>query len=139
MRGEDRATRIIDGDALVTQRNDGHDRLAGGARLNGLLDRAVAPTASRAGRACDRDQCGQTCNSKMQRPQPRPLQRRILASRLQWALEGPGWSVLRPALDFVLMCTAVTVGMGGVGGVLHPDALRAPLLAMPPLVMIGPR
>jgi exopolysaccharide biosynthesis polyprenyl glycosylphosphotransferase len=69
-------------------------------------------------------------------PQPRPLQRRILAGRLQWALEGPGWSVLRPALDFALMCVAVIVAMGGVHGALHPNTLRAPLLAMPPLVML---
>jgi exopolysaccharide biosynthesis polyprenyl glycosylphosphotransferase len=69
-------------------------------------------------------------------PQPRPLQRRILAGRLQWALEGPGWSVLRPASDFLLMCIAVIVAMGGVHGALHPDPLRVPLLAMPPLVMV---
>jgi exopolysaccharide biosynthesis polyprenyl glycosylphosphotransferase len=69
-------------------------------------------------------------------PEPRPLQRRILAGRLQWALEGTGWSLLRPALDFLLMCVAVTVAMGGVHGALHPNALRAPLLAMPPLVML---
>src|SRR5207245_4263200 len=70
-------------------------------------------------------------------PAPRPLLgRRVLAGRLQWALEGPGWSVLRPALDFVLVCVALTIAMGGVAGVLHPDALRMPLLAMPPLVML---
>jgi exopolysaccharide biosynthesis polyprenyl glycosylphosphotransferase len=69
-------------------------------------------------------------------PQPRPLQRMILAGRLQWALEGPGWSVLRPALDFVLVCVAVTIAMGGVHGVLAPSPLRMPLLAMPPLVTL---
>ena len=69
-------------------------------------------------------------------PQPRPLQRRILAGRLQWALEGSGWSVVRPALDFLLVCLAVTLAVGGVGGVVHPNAMRAPLLAMPLLVMI---
>jgi exopolysaccharide biosynthesis polyprenyl glycosylphosphotransferase len=69
-------------------------------------------------------------------PQPRPLQRRILAGRLQWALEGPGWPVLRPTLDFVLMWVAVVVAMGGANGTLYPDARRMPLLAMPPLVML---
>src|SRR5207237_1055932 len=69
-------------------------------------------------------------------PPPVPQQRRVLAGRLQWALEGPGWSVVRPALDFVLVCVALTIAMGGVGGVLHPAALRMPLLAMPPLVML---
>jgi exopolysaccharide biosynthesis polyprenyl glycosylphosphotransferase len=69
-------------------------------------------------------------------PQPRPLQRRSLTGPLQWALEGPGWSVLRPALDFLLMSAAVMATTGGVRGVLHPGSLRAPLLAMPPLVML---
>jgi exopolysaccharide biosynthesis polyprenyl glycosylphosphotransferase len=70
-------------------------------------------------------------------PQPVPQQRMaLLAGRLQWAMEGPGWSLLRPALDFVLVCAALTIAMGGAGGVLHPAALRMPLLAMPPLVML---
>ena len=69
-------------------------------------------------------------------PAPRPLARRSLVGRLQWALEGPGWSVLRPALDFVLMCVALTVAMGGFQAAVDPDPHRAPLLAMPLLVMI---
>src|SRR5438477_6174597 len=69
-------------------------------------------------------------------PAPRPLARRSLVGRLQWALEGPGWSVLRPALDFVLMCVALTVTMGGFQAAVDPDPHRAPLLAMPLLVMI---
>jgi exopolysaccharide biosynthesis polyprenyl glycosylphosphotransferase len=69
-------------------------------------------------------------------PQPRPLQARILGGRLQWALEGPGWTVLRPALDFVLMFVAVTVALGGLHEALHPGAVRAPLLAMPGLVLL---
>jgi exopolysaccharide biosynthesis polyprenyl glycosylphosphotransferase len=69
-------------------------------------------------------------------PQPRPLQARILGGRLQWALEGAGWTLLRPALDFVLMCAAVTVAIGGVHQAFHPDGVRAPLLAMPGLVLL---
>ena len=70
-------------------------------------------------------------------PQPVPQQRMtVLAGRLQWAMEGPGWSMLRPALDFVLVCVALTIAMGGVGGVLRPAPLRMPMLAMPPLVML---
>src|ERR1700732_3771534 len=69
-------------------------------------------------------------------PQPTALQRRIRAGRLQWALEGSGWSVLRPSLDFVLVCAALAIAMGGVSGVLHPGPRRMPLLAMPPLVML---
>jgi exopolysaccharide biosynthesis polyprenyl glycosylphosphotransferase len=69
-------------------------------------------------------------------PQPRPLQARILVGRLQWILEGSGWSLLRPALDFVLMCVAVTIAIGGVHQALHPAELGRPLLAMPPLVLL---
>jgi exopolysaccharide biosynthesis polyprenyl glycosylphosphotransferase len=68
-------------------------------------------------------------------PRPTPLQHRIFAGRLQWALDGRGWRVLRLALDFLLMCLAVTLALG-VGGVVHPTAMRAPLLAMPPVVMV---
>jgi len=68
-------------------------------------------------------------------PAPRPLLgRSVLAGRLQWALEGPGWSMLRPTLDFLLLCVALAVAMGG--GVLDLDRQRLPLLAMPPLVMM---
>jgi exopolysaccharide biosynthesis polyprenyl glycosylphosphotransferase len=69
-------------------------------------------------------------------PQPRPLQAKVIAGRLQWALEGSGWTVLRPALDFLLMCVAVTVAIGGVHEVLHAQPVRAPLLAMPGLVLL---
>jgi exopolysaccharide biosynthesis polyprenyl glycosylphosphotransferase len=50
---------------------------------------------------------------------------------LQRLLEEPGWNVLRPAVDFVLLCGAVMLALGG----LQVTAVRAPLLAMPPLVM----
>ena len=56
---------------------------------------------------------------------------------LQWALEGPGWSVLRPAVDFVLLCVG---GRGCPGRRARDPATsrpcRAPLLALPPLVML---
>src|SRR4051794_30197871 len=38
-RPQDPAVSVIDGDLLIAQRNDGHDRLAGRARFDGL-DRA---------------------------------------------------------------------------------------------------
>jgi exopolysaccharide biosynthesis polyprenyl glycosylphosphotransferase len=55
---------------------------------------------------------------------------------LQWALEGAGWGLLRPAVDFVLLYAAVIAAMGGVHAALHPHPLRAPLLGLPPLVML---
>ena len=48
---------------------------------------------------------------------------------LQWLLEGPGWSVLRPTVDFVLLCAAVVLALGGVRATsCMLSAVRAPLL-----------
>jgi exopolysaccharide biosynthesis polyprenyl glycosylphosphotransferase len=54
---------------------------------------------------------------------------------MQWLLEGPGWGLLRPMVDFVLLSVAVIVALGGWQGTLHVPAMQAPLLAMPPLVL----
>jgi exopolysaccharide biosynthesis polyprenyl glycosylphosphotransferase len=69
-------------------------------------------------------------------PQPHALRSGTFSGPLQWLLDGPGWDVLRPAVDFVLLCVALVLALGDVHGVLHVSALRAPLLAMPPLVML---
>ncbi len=69
-------------------------------------------------------------------PQPHVLRSGAFSGPLQWLLEGPGWSVLRPMADFVLLCLATVLALGGVHGVLHAPAVGAPLLAMPPLVML---
>jgi exopolysaccharide biosynthesis polyprenyl glycosylphosphotransferase len=68
-------------------------------------------------------------------PQPRALRSGAFSGPLQWLLEGQGWSMLRPAVDFMLLCLAVGLSLGGVHGVLHVSGVRAPLLLMPPLVM----
>jgi exopolysaccharide biosynthesis polyprenyl glycosylphosphotransferase len=52
---------------------------------------------------------------------------------LQWALEGRGWTVIRPLLDFVTLSVAVTIA---VGGVFRMGTFDAPLLALPPLVVV---
>ena len=67
--------------------------------------------------------------------QPHTLRSGAFGGPLQWLLDGPGWGVLRPAIDFVLLYMAVVLALG-VHGLLHPPAVRAPLLAMPPLVML---
>jgi exopolysaccharide biosynthesis polyprenyl glycosylphosphotransferase len=54
---------------------------------------------------------------------------------LQWALEGAGWWALRPVVDFVLLCAATVAALGGVNATLHVSATRAPLLALPPMVL----
>jgi exopolysaccharide biosynthesis polyprenyl glycosylphosphotransferase len=70
-------------------------------------------------------------------PSPRTLRTGTFHGPLQWALEGPGWSVLRPVVDFVLLWVSVVIVQGGVDGALHPSASRVPLLALPPLVMLA--
>ena len=68
-------------------------------------------------------------------PTPKALQRLAFGGPLQWGLEGRGWAVLRPSADLIVLCVAVTASLGGVGGVLHVSSLRAPLLALPPLII----
>jgi exopolysaccharide biosynthesis polyprenyl glycosylphosphotransferase len=68
-------------------------------------------------------------------PHPRAFHQGSVIGRLQWVLEGPGWSVLRPAVDFVLLCAALVAALGGVRAALHVSAVQAPLLALPPIVM----
>jgi exopolysaccharide biosynthesis polyprenyl glycosylphosphotransferase len=69
-------------------------------------------------------------------PQPHALRSGAFSGPLQWLLDGPGWRVLRPACDFVLLCVAVLLTMGGVHATLHAPAVRAPLVALPLLVML---
>ncbi len=69
-------------------------------------------------------------------PIARPAQRDTLSGPLQWLLDGRGWDLLGPAVDFALLCAAVVVALHGVGGVLSVSAIEAPLLAMPVLVML---
>jgi exopolysaccharide biosynthesis polyprenyl glycosylphosphotransferase len=69
-------------------------------------------------------------------PGPKALRRGLFGGPLQWLLEGPGWNVLRPTVDFVLLYAAVIVALGGVGATLEAPAVRAPLLLLPPLVMV---
>ena len=69
-------------------------------------------------------------------PSPRALRVGTFRGPLQWALEGRGWGVLRPTVDLVLLCMAVAVSLGGVHAVLSVPAVRAPLLALPPLVLL---
>ena len=69
-------------------------------------------------------------------PRPQSVRVKTFGGRLQWALEGPGSSRLGAAVEFALLCAAVIVAMGGPNAVVHAPAVRAPLLAMPPLVMV---
>jgi exopolysaccharide biosynthesis polyprenyl glycosylphosphotransferase len=55
---------------------------------------------------------------------------------LQWLLEGSGWDLLRPAADLLLLCLAVLLAIGGPAQLPRLSAVQAPLLALPPLVML---
>lgn len=67
---------------------------------------------------------------------PKALRRGVFVGRLQWALEGPGWGIVRPVVDFLLLVGAVVLALGGIHNTLHVSPGRAPLLAMPALVLV---
>jgi exopolysaccharide biosynthesis polyprenyl glycosylphosphotransferase len=75
---------------------------------------------------------------RLARDAPRPVSGHTgrFAGPLQLLLEGSGWGVLRPAVDFVLICVAVVAALGGVNATLKVSAELAPLLALPPLVLL---
>jgi exopolysaccharide biosynthesis polyprenyl glycosylphosphotransferase len=68
-------------------------------------------------------------------PQPHALRRSAFKGSRQWLLEGQGWGVLRPTVDFVLLWIAVVVALGGVHATLYAPTAQIPLLLLPPLVM----
>jgi exopolysaccharide biosynthesis polyprenyl glycosylphosphotransferase len=69
-------------------------------------------------------------------PSPRALRRGTFGGPLQWLLEGRGWGLVRPLSDLVMVCIALLVALGGPHAVLNVDSRRAPLLIMPPLVVL---
>ncbi len=77
-------------------------------------------------------------SGKLARDAPSPLSSHsgAFSGTLQRLLEGSGWGVLRPTVDFVLLCLGVVIALGGVDATLQVSAVLAPLLALPPLVML---
>lgn len=69
-------------------------------------------------------------------PSPKAIRSTTFQGPLQWALEGRGAGLVRPAVDFVLLCISVIIALGGIYQVLHVSDVRAPLLALPPLVLL---
>jgi exopolysaccharide biosynthesis polyprenyl glycosylphosphotransferase len=69
-------------------------------------------------------------------PAPRSLGRVTFGGSLQWALEGFGWNIVRLAADLVLLYAAVVIALGGPSSTLEVSATSAPLLALPPLVLL---
>jgi exopolysaccharide biosynthesis polyprenyl glycosylphosphotransferase len=69
-------------------------------------------------------------------PSPRALRRGTFHGPLQWALEGSGWGIVRPAIDFLMVWVALLVSLGGFSALGNVDSRRAPLLALP-FVVVG--
>jgi exopolysaccharide biosynthesis polyprenyl glycosylphosphotransferase len=69
-------------------------------------------------------------------PFPHHVRRGAFQGRLQWLLEGTGWTVLRPGLDLLLMYVGVALALGGIGATLAVPAVSAPLLALPPIALL---
>jgi exopolysaccharide biosynthesis polyprenyl glycosylphosphotransferase len=69
-------------------------------------------------------------------PAPRALRTGAFGGPVQWALEGPGWEVVRPLADLLVLCVAVVLALGGLRATVHVSSVGAPLLALPPLVML---
>ena len=63
---------------------------------------------------------------------PAPLFRRVL----QWLLEGRGWTVLCPSLDFTLASVAVLFAFGGGSGAVQVSTGRFAGFALPALVIL---
>ncbi len=69
-------------------------------------------------------------------PQPRALPHASFKGPVQWALEGPGWDLLRPGVDFLMLVVAVVLAFGGVSPLLHASDVLVPLIALPPLAVL---
>jgi exopolysaccharide biosynthesis polyprenyl glycosylphosphotransferase len=69
-------------------------------------------------------------------PSPRALRTGTFHGPLQWALEGPGWGVVRPVSDFAMVWIALVIALGGVSPLVHIDSVRAPLLVLPFVVVL---
>jgi len=55
---------------------------------------------------------------------------------LHWLMEGRGWDILVPTVDFLAACIATVIALGGVHAVATVSAVQAPLLALPFLVVL---
>jgi exopolysaccharide biosynthesis polyprenyl glycosylphosphotransferase len=67
---------------------------------------------------------------------PQSVQSGVFQGPLQWLLEGTGWGIVRPTIDFVLMSVGVIVALGGVTATFQVPASSAPLLVLPPIALL---
>jgi exopolysaccharide biosynthesis polyprenyl glycosylphosphotransferase len=69
-------------------------------------------------------------------PQPKAIAGGAFGGPLQWMLDGAGWRVLRPTVDFLFVCLAVVIAQGGVHAAMYPSDVRMPLLLLPVFVLL---
>jgi exopolysaccharide biosynthesis polyprenyl glycosylphosphotransferase len=69
-------------------------------------------------------------------PWPRALVAGTFRGPLQWALEGSGWDLVRPTVDFAMLCLAVVLAFGGLSAAAHAPATSIPLLLQPVIVLL---
>jgi len=67
---------------------------------------------------------------------PEPGRLDVAHGPLQWLLEGRGWETLVPLVDLLAACFATVVALGGFHGAANVSSVNAPLLALPPVVML---
>jgi exopolysaccharide biosynthesis polyprenyl glycosylphosphotransferase len=70
-------------------------------------------------------------------PAPRASLRARAHGPLQLLLEDPGWRVVVPLVDLLMLCAAAARALGGVQAALHISSTNAPLLALPALTMLA--
>lgn len=70
-------------------------------------------------------------------PLPAVLHLGSFRGPLQWVLEGRGHALVRPALDLVLLCSALLAAEGSFSAIVHPSRADACLLTLPALVMLS--
>ena len=69
-------------------------------------------------------------------PEPPAASTATFGGALQWALEGRGWTLLRPASDFLAISAAVLVAQRASIEAGRVQARQAPLLALPLVVLL---
>jgi exopolysaccharide biosynthesis polyprenyl glycosylphosphotransferase len=69
-------------------------------------------------------------------PEPRIVSNARFSGPLQWALEGAGWAVLRPAVDLLTLSFAVALAQLGNLESGQVSAGEAPLLGLPLVVLL---
>jgi exopolysaccharide biosynthesis polyprenyl glycosylphosphotransferase len=69
-------------------------------------------------------------------PWPRALAGGTFRGPLQWALEGSGWDLVRPTVDFAMLCLAVVLAFGGLSNTAHASGPAMALLLQPIVVLL---